>query len=290
MEKIMFNGDIKARTEVKVDIEDRGYQFGDGIYEVIRVYNGVLFEADMHITRFIDSAKWIELTMPFTASEIENGLIQLIKENSLIYGIVYLQLTRGVSPRNHAFPSIVVNPVYIAYTKEVPYGGEVKPGIKTITTEDIRWLRCHIKSLNLLGNILAKQKAVTMGCDEALLHRGPIVTEGSSSNISIMTGGVLKTHPADRLILNGITRQVLLKLCKANGIPYVEETFTIEELRKADEVILTNTGLEVTPIIEIDGKPIANGKTGPFTRMLQRLFHEEMERQCGPIDKEPFIS
>ncbi|MFS0765368.1 D-amino-acid transaminase [Peribacillus phoenicis] len=283
MGKIIFKGDLKSRSEVKVDIEDRGYQFGDGVYEVIRVYNGELFAGDMHLNRLMDSAKLIQMKVPFTAAEIKTRMKDLIAEDHLRDGIVYMQLTRGVSPRTHSFPTAEVEPVFVAYTKEMPYTGKMKPGVKAVTTDDIRWLRCNIKSLNLLGNIMAKQQAAEAGCDEAIQHRDGTVTEGSSSNVSIVVDGQLKTHPATNLILNGITRQVMLKLCADHGIPYVEEAFTVEDMMAADEVLYTSTSVEVTPIINIDGQSIAAGEPGPITQRLQKLFSEEIEKQCGSI-------
>ena len=282
MGKIIYNGELKERSAIQIDVEDRGYQFGDGVYEVIRVYNGKLFAADMHLNRLMDSAKLIQLKVPFTVAEIKEKTKELITAQSLEYGIVYMQLTRGISPRNHAFPIGEVDPVFIAYTKDMPYTGS-KPGVKAVTVEDIRWLRCNIKSLNLLGNILAKQQAVEAGCDEAIQHRDGMVTEGSSSNVAIIVKGTLKTHPATNLILNGITRQILLKLCADNGLSFIEEPFTISDMMAADEVLYTSTGVEVTPIIAIDGQLIADGKPGVITRKLQKLFVEEIERQCGDI-------
>ncbi|WP_057913247.1 D-amino-acid transaminase [Peribacillus muralis] len=284
MGKIILNGEIKNRSDVLVDIEDRGYQFGDGVYEVIRVYNGRLFAGDMHLNRLMDSAKLIQMKVPFTVAEIETRVKELVSEDHLQDGIIYMQLTRGVSPRTHAFPSADVEPVFVAYTKEIPYTGKMKPGAKGITTDDIRWLRCNIKSLNLLGNIMAKQVAVEAGCDEAIQHRDGLVTEGSSSNVSIVVDGTLKTHPASNLILNGITRQVMLKLCADHAIPFVEEAFTIEGMMAADEVLYTSTSVEVTPIINIDGRMIATGAPGPVTEKLQLLFAEEIERQCGSVN------
>ncbi|MFJ5624327.1 D-amino-acid transaminase [Peribacillus loiseleuriae] len=283
MEKMLLNGEMRNRSEIKVEFEDRGYQFGDGVYEVIRVYNGKLFTSEMHLTRLIESAHKISIKIPYKVEEIEAQLKELVAENEITFGTVYMQFTRGVSPRNHTFPSTDVAPVYVAYTKEVPYNGALKPGAKAITIEDIRWLRCDIKSLNLLGNILAKQKAAEVGCFEAIQHRGSTVTEGSSSNISIIVNGELKTHPATNLILNGITRQVMLKICEDLGVAYKEEAFTLEELVVADEVILTSTTAEITPITEIDGQLIGSGEPGTVTRQIQQAFHTEIERQCGAI-------
>lgn len=282
MEKMILNGEITLKSDIRVDLDDRGYQFGDGIYEVIRVYNGKLFTSREHLNRLMASAESIALKLPFKVAEIEKQLKQLIQENGLTDGTIYMQFSRGVSPRNHAFPIPAVDPVYVAYTKPIGYPSEIaETGVKAILTEDIRWLRCDIKSLNLLANILAKQKAADAGCFEALQHRDGIVTEGSSSNVSIVVDGMVKTHPATNLILNGISRQVMLGLCKDHEIPFKEETYTVDELLNADEVFMTSTTVEVIPIIEMDGKAVGNGTPGQVTRRIQQLFRDEVIKQCG---------
>ena len=278
----LLNGEIIPRNEAKVDVEDRGYQFGDGIYEVIRIYNGKMFTANEHLKRFEKSAQSIGISFPYKAETIIEMLEQLIKKNNLDLGIVYMQLTRGTAPRNHAFPTEVVRPTLVAYTSKVERPlNPVKDGVKTILTEDIRWLRCDIKSLNLLGNILAKQKAAEQGCFEVIMHRGDDVTEGSSSNIFIVKNGVVITHQSNNLILKGITKDVILRKISENHLNVEERAFTLEELAGADEVFLSSTTAEVMPIVEIDGKKVSDGTPGPVTRKLQKLFTNEIEKQCG---------
>ncbi|KKI90374.1 D-alanine aminotransferase [Bacillus sp. SA1-12] len=282
MEKMLYNGELTERSKITVDIEDRGYQFGDGVYEVIRVYNGQLFTGDEHLQRLMKSTESIGIKLPFSINEIKSQLIELIKANKLSSGIIYLQITRGVSQRNHLFPSADTLPVYIAYTREMQRPtAAMEKGVTAITVEDIRWLRCDIKSLNLLPNLLAKQKASESGCFEAIQHRNGIVTEGSSSNVSIVVDGIIKTHPATNLILNGITRKVMLEICRKNDIETKEETFTIEELLQADEVFLTGTTTEIMPIIEIDKRKIGNGTPGTLTKQLQAFFHDKVA-ECYP--------
>lgn len=279
MGKMLFNHDIIDSNQAKISFNDRGYQFGDGIYEVIKVYNGNLFTATEHIDRLYRSADEIRLVIPYTKDVLHKMLYDLVEENELMTGHVYLQITRGVSPRNHAFPVELTEPVLIAYTQtgERPVDNHRK-GVRAIFVEDIRWLRCDIKSLNLLGNVLAKQKAHEASCYEAIQHRGEIVTEGSSSNIYGIKNGVLYTHPTNQYILNGITRQVVMKCCEELGIQVVEEPFTKEELLQMDEVFLSSTTSEITPIIKIDDSMIDKGKPGDFTRKIQQAFEEKVQQ------------
>ncbi|CAM3765754.1 D-amino-acid transaminase [Mesobacillus zeae] len=284
MEFVMLNGEVMSRETAKVDIEDRGYQFGDGVYEVIRVYNRKLFTAAEHLRRLEESAKKVGINVPYSIDEIQSMLEELIERNKIVLGIVYLQFTRGISPRKHTFPGEEVAPTFVAYTRHVGRPAEkLEKGMKAITEEDIRWLRCDIKSLNLLGNLLASQKAAESGCDEAILHRGETVTEGSHTNVSIVVDGKVVTHAADNFILNGISRQKMLEICRRNDVPVIERNFTVDELLKADEVFLTGTTIEVVPVIEIDGKPAGNGKPGPVTRKLQQWFEDEIKELCGSL-------
>ncbi|AZU63648.1 D-amino-acid transaminase [Neobacillus mesonae] len=284
MKYAIVNDHIINREEAKVDIEDRGYQFGDGVYEVIRVYNGKMFTVKEHMERFVRSAESIGIKIPYASENITKMLEDLIEKDNLKLGIVYMQITRGAAPRNHAFPAGDVVPVITAYTKEMPIPeANLQSGVKTILTEDIRWLRCDIKSLNLLGNILAKQKAAEQGCYEAIQHRGQDVTEGSSSNVYIVKNGTVITHESNNLILKGITKDVILKVCAENEIPVEERTFSLEELAQADEVFLSSTTSEVTPIVVIDEKKVGTGSPGPITKKLQALFKQEIENQCGII-------
>ncbi|AIM15935.1 MULTISPECIES: D-amino-acid transaminase [Neobacillus] len=280
----ILNGKLIERNQAKMDIEDRGYQFGDGVYEVIRVYNGKMFTLQEHLERFERSTKSIGVSLPYTMDQLKSLLLELVEKNNLRLGIIYMQITRGVAPRNHAFPEENVEPTLVAYTREMTRPkDELQTGVKTILTEDIRWLRCDIKSLNLLGNILAKQKAVEHGCFEAIQHRGQNVTEGSSSNIFMVKNGIVITHESNHLILKGITKDVILGLCSASGIPVNERAFTLKELAEADEVFLSSTVAEVMPIIEVEGKVVGNGEPGSITRKIQELFVNEIEKQCGAL-------
>ncbi|BAK15548.1 branched-chain amino acid aminotransferase/4-amino-4-deoxychorismate lyase [Solibacillus silvestris StLB046] len=275
----LWNDQIVKNEEVLVDKEDRGYQFGDGVYEVVKVYNGELFTATEHIDRFYDSAEKIRITIPYTKDKLHQLLHQLVEANNIDTGHVYFQITRGAGPRNHIFPGDDVKPVITGNAKENPRPLEnFEKGVKATFVEDIRWLRCDIKSLNLLGAVLAKQEAYEKGCYEAILHREEIVTEGSSSNIYGIKDGVLYTHPANNLILNGITRQVIIKCAAEIGLTVNEQAMTKEQLLAMEEVIVSSTTSEVTPVIEIDGTVIGNGTLGEWTRKLQAQFETKIPK------------
>lgn len=277
MVKILWNDNIVNEDEVKIGYEDRGYQFGDGIYEVIRIYNGDVFTATEHIDRFYASADKIQLVIPYTKDVLHKMLYELIELNEVQNGQIYLQVTRGTSPRQHNFPTPAVESVLTAYTKETNRPlTQLEKGVKACLVEDIRWLRCDIKSLNLLGNVLAKQEAINKDCQEAILHRGETITEGSSSNVYGIKDGVLYTYPISNLILNGITRKVILDCCEEVGLPVVEESFTKKQLLEMDEVIISSTNLEVMPVVTIDGQVIGNGTRGKWTEEIQQTFEKKI--------------
>ncbi|BDH62659.1 D-amino-acid transaminase [Lysinibacillus sp. PLM2] len=279
MSYTLWNDQIVDSKEVVIDKEDRGYQFGDGVYEVIKVYNGELFTADEHIDRLYLSAEKIRITIPYTKDKCHKLLHELVEVNNVSTGHVYFQITRGAAPRNHNFPADTVKPVITAYTKEAERPLQnFEHGVKATLVEDIRWLRCDIKSLNLLGAVLAKQEAHEKGCYEAILHRGETVTEGSSTNVFGIKDGVLYTHPANNFILKGITRGVVFQCAEEIGLPVKEEAFTKTELLAMDEVFVSSTTSEVTPVIDIDGNKINEGIIGDWTRKLQSQFETKIPK------------
>ncbi|WP_342528809.1 D-amino-acid transaminase [Chryseomicrobium sp. FSL W7-1435] len=280
MEKVLWNDQLVGRDDVHISIEDRGYQFGDGIYEVVKVYNGDVFTATEHIDRLYASADKIGMAIPYTKDVLHHLIHQLIEVNELGTGIVYLQVTRGYSPRNHAFPTPAVEAVITGYTRESARPmQELQTGVPVCLVEDVRWLRCDIKSLNLLGNVMAKQYAVERGGFEAVQHRGEVITEGSSSNAYGIKNGTLYTHPVNNLILNGITRQVILDCCEEIGLPVVEEAFTKQQAFDMDEFFISSTGIEVMPVTRIDETPIGDGTPGKWTRKLQQAFEAKLPQQ-----------
>ncbi|OEF99618.1 D-amino-acid transaminase [Vulcanibacillus modesticaldus] len=268
---ILVNDQFIPRENVHIDIEDRGYQFGDGIYEVIRVYDGKIFRLDQHLLRLERSAKEIKLVLPMSIQEIKEKITKLIAINNLSTGIVYFQVTRGVAPREHSFPNNRVS-VLTAYTteKERPLD-KIQNGIKVVTTEDIRWLRCDIKTINLLGNVLAKQFAIENQADETIQIRNNIVTEGSSSNFFIVKNGNLYTHPANNFILKGITRDVVEEIAQKLGIKFIEQEFSLNEVYKADEAFITSTTVEIMPVLQVNDTKISH-QPGQITKTLQNEF------------------
>lgn len=275
----LWNDRLVKEGETIISPEDRGYQFGDGVYEVVRVYNGQLFAIQEHIDRFYRSADKIRLVIPYTKDILHKMIYDLVEVNEVDTGSVYFQITRGATARNHPFPSHDVPTVFTANTKvNLRPMHNLQNGVKVTLVEDIRWLRNDIKSLNLLGAVLAKQEAVEKGCYEAILHRDGIVTEGSSSNVLAIKDGILYTHPANHFILKGITRTIVLQCAEEVGLPVVEKAFTTEDLFKMDEVMVTSTSSEVTPVIDIDGQSIGGGVIGQWTRKLQVAFEKEISR------------
>ena len=278
MTKVLINEKLVDEQDANVPYNDRGYVFGDGIYEYIRVYNNNVFTAREHFERLLRSAKEIGLELKYNVDELTELIQELLSTNSIVNGGVYIQVTRGAAPRDHAFPTPSVEANIMAFTKSYdrPYK-LLEEGINAITTEDIRWLRCDIKSLNLLGNVLAKEYATKYNAQEAIQHRGDIVTEGSSSNVYAIKDGEIYTHPVNNYILNGITRMVIKSVAEDKGIPFNEEVFTLDFLKGADEIIVSSTSIEVMPVVKLDGENIGDGKVGSITKSLQEGFNRYID-------------
>ncbi len=278
MTKVLINEHLVDEQDASVPYNDRGYVFGDGIYEYIRTYNNNIFTAKPHFERLLRSAKEIGLELKYNVEELTELIQELLAANGVVNGGVYIQVTRGAAPRDHAFPtpSVEANVMAITKTYDRPYK-LLEEGINAITTEDIRWLRCDIKSLNLLGNVLAKERAVKYNAQEAIQHRGDIVTEGSSSNVYAIKAGEIYTHPVNNYILNGITRMVIKDIAQEKGIPFNEGTFTVDFLRNADEIIVSSTSIEVMPVVKLDGEQVGDGEVGPITKSLQEGFNRYID-------------
>lgn len=261
--------------EPKVSAQDRGYNFGDGIYEVIRSYRGKLFALDDHVERLYRSASYIDLRLPYSPDEFTAVITDFYNKSGNPDAALYLQVTRGATMRNHTYERDL-KPVVFMYSKPV----EDKPveyfenGFKAQTVHDGRWDMCQAKTICLLYNILAKQKAKDAGCDEAIFIReNGEVTECGSSNLFIVKDGILKTHPADNRILSGITRKYVIEVARKNGVHFRNEIFYKEDLMTADEVFMTGTLTEISPFVEIDGTAVGNGKPGEITMKLLHAFY-----------------
>ena len=272
-----LNGEFIKRDQAKVSIEDRGFQFGDSIYEVIKLYDGQLFALERHLHRMLKGINRIDINFNYNLEELKKICKQVIKKNQDYpkskSGSLYIQVTRGSAPRSHGFtsdlePTIIM---YLLPTKE--YSQELrKEGAAAITMPDRRWELCSVKSTNLLPNILSKQEAKEKGVIEALfVADNKKITEGSSSNVFIVNEGVVKTSPATDDILNGITRSIILDLDYYDFVVR-EEKFSLNDLYDADEVFITSTTKEVLGIVEIDDKKINNGRVGPITQKIHQKF------------------
>ena len=270
------DGKFLEEDKMNISVNDRGYAFGDGVYEVIKIYDGSLYTVQEHLERLMESAEKIRMSVPYTIEELVEIVQKLQSDNEIHVGHIYLQLTRGVAPRVHQFPDNIA-PVIMGYAVENARPVKnTQQGAAMKSVEDMRWLRCDIKSLNLLGNVMAKQEAFDHNCQEALFVRDGLVREGSSSNAFGIKDGVLYTHPANNLILNGITRRVVLQLAENLAIPVEEKEFTLSQALEMDEFFYTSTNAEITPAVTIDQQPIGQGVPGPLTKKLQVAFDAQI--------------
>lgn len=276
---VFLNGQYVPYSQAVIPVEDRGFLFGDGVYEVIACYDGRPFRLDAHLERLERSAGAIEIRLPYSRSELAQMVHELIARNNLGDSSVYMQVTRGVAPRNHLFPE-EATPTIVAIARPFQFPGpeEIEKGAAAITLPDNRWGICYVKSVGLLPNILAKQAAHRQGADEAILIRDGLVTEGTSSNVFCVFDGVVYTHPLAN-ILPGITRMTLLELMDELDIPYKEEATPLDRLRLADEIFISSTRQGVTGIIKLDGEPVAGGQVGPITKQLAGAYRQLTRRE-----------
>lgn len=269
------NGRYCPHNEAAVHIEDRGYQFSDGVYEVVPVAKGMMVDEDPHLDRLERSLRELRIDMPMSRTALKLVCRELMRRNALSNGFVYMQVTRGVAPRDHKFPK-AAKPALVLTTRQMkpPSAERLAEGVGVITVPDIRWKRCDIKSVSLLPNILAKQKAVEADCYEAwMVDAENRVTEGTSTNAWIVTeNNELVTRDASNLILSGITRMRLLKLAEQHGVAFKERPFTLEEARNAREAFITSSTNFVMPVTRIDGAPVGNGHPGLLTCKLRQCY------------------
>ncbi|MEI3609643.1 D-amino-acid transaminase [Pseudogracilibacillus sp. SO10305] len=256
--------------------EERALQFGDGVYEVIRVYNGEPYLFESHVDRLYRSLAAIKIDLKIEKETLSSLLKELIERNNVEEDcFIYLQVSRGSGTRIHHFPTDMEPNLYAYIQKQPRNIDNVTNGVRTIIVEDIRWKNCYIKSLNLLPNVLAKQAAAEKGCYEAIQHINGVVTECASSNVYLVKNGKVYTHPATNRILNGCVRMAVKEFCEKLDIPFIEEAFTLDDIHEADEMFLTSSNSEVSPIIEVDGKMIQDGKPGPVSTLLQETYEKD---------------
>ena len=270
---VYLNGAMTPIADAKVSVLDRGFIFGDGIYEVIPIYGRRLFRPTQHMARLFRSLASISIPNPHTEAEWMALIDQVVAAHPADDQMVYLQVTRGVAKRAHAFPADITPTVFIM-TNPIPLPSMAvrAAGVACVTMEDKRWLRCEIKSISLLGNVLAAQNAVDNDATESIQFRDGFLTEASSSNVWIVKDGVLMGPPKDNLILEGIRYGLIQELCAAHDIPMQIRRITREEVFAADEVLLSSATKEVLPVATLDGQPIGNGKPGPIYAKLYQAY------------------
>ena len=278
---IYLNGQFLPRAEATLSIDDRGFIFGDGVYEVTRVVGGELFESSRHLSRLGRGLADLRLTPVESLSEIEEIARRLITENGLSEGegTVYLQITRGAAPRTHHFPPLGTRcTVFMSAAPFAVPHDKRAVGVAVVTYPDIRWSRCDIKTVNLIPAVLAKQHAVDHGVFESIFVRGSAITEGSHTNCFGVLDGELRTYPASNYILGGVTRDVVIELAQALGIPFVDRPFHLADVPRLEEFFLTGTTTDVMPVVEIDAKPVGDGRPGPVTMRLYEAIAARLYR------------
>lgn len=272
-ETAFLNGRFLPLAEATISIEDRGFQFGDGVYEVIRTYRGQPFKLNAHLARLDRSAQAIDLRQPFSSDQWADYVKEGLRLAAFPEAKIYVQITRGTAPRDHAYAPDLQPTVLMTIRELQPLNAGIQAnGVAVITMKDIRWGRCDIKSINLLANVLARQQAKDRGVFEAILVRDGQVTEGAVSNVFIVRDRNLFTAPEGAWILSGVTREVVLDLARHEGLTVQERYCSEQELLEATEVFLTGTTVEILAVVQIDGKPIGRGQPGPVTLSLAKRF------------------
>ncbi len=284
MKKIVYlNGEYMKEDEAKVSIFDRGFVFGDGVYEVVPVVRGVVLDKEPFLQRFDRSLSELELGWPMSQDQFLEMIDELIKRNDLSEGGVYMQVTRGVAPRDFGYPKDVPATVMaFIFSKEIINSEKAKQGVKVVTVPDIRWKRRDIKSIALLGQCIAKEQACKQGAYEGWMVEDGFVTEGTASSAYIVKDGKIITRPLSNSILPGIRRKILLELAEKNDeIELEQRPFTVEEALDADEAFLSSATTFVLPIIEIDGKTIGDGKPGKIAKMMRQAYIDSALEVAG---------
>ncbi len=281
MSRIAYvNGRYLPHKSASVHIEDRGYQFADGIYEVVAVRGGRLVDEIPHLDRLDRSLAEMRMAAPMARAPLRHAMREVIRRNRFGDGIVYLQITRGVAPRDHAYPKAAAPSLVITAKRLAPKFAQMERGVAIVTLPDLRWKRRDIKTVNLTANVMAKQQALEAGAFDAwLVADDGTISEGTASNAWIVTPAhEVVTHVPDHRILNGITRLAVRAMAEGQGYRFVERPFSLEELRVAAEAFITGTTSWVTPVVTVDGRPVGAGTPGPLTRALQKLYAAHTDR------------
>lgn len=272
---VYLNGRLLPLEEATVSILDRGFMLGDGVYELIPVYHRKPFRLNEHLRRLQHSLDGIRLMNPMRDSEWQQIITQMIAMHEPDNQSIYLQVTRGAAPRDHAFPK-TVSPTVLVMSNPLssPDPVQIENGICAVSSPDLRWGRCDLKTIGLLPNVLAKQKAVEAGCIECVLFRDSVLTEGAASNIFVIKDGVILAPVKDHRMLPGITYDLVLELAQANAMPMEVRNIAEDEVRNADELWLTSSSREVQAIVELDGLPVGSGAPGPLYRRMYTLYQD----------------
>lgn len=281
---VYLDGEYVQAAEARVSIDDRGFVFGDGVYEVTRAVNGRLFEEEEHWLRLTRGLRelGIDVTGHLDRDRVREISKRLLQENDLTTGdaTVYLQVTRGAAPRTHWFPADGTAPTVFLSTSRFTVPTELrKNGARAITFPDVRWSRCDLKTLNLLGAVLAKQRAREAGAFDAVLLREGVVTEGGATNVFAVLDGRLRTYPKTNHILHGITRAIVIGIARENGVEVEETPIYVDELTRTTELFFTGTTTDVQPVVELDGRTVGDGRPGPITVSLQQGLAARMGRE-----------
>lgn len=273
---VYLNGSMTPLSEAKISVLDRGFIFGDGIYEVIPIYARKPFRPQQHLARLFRGLAAIGINNPHTEQEWLELVNRVAAAATVPDQLAYIQVTRGVARRAHAFPNMELTPtVFIMANPLTPPPEHVRiHGVACVSMEDKRWLHCEIKSISLLGNVLAAQNAAEHDANESIQFRDGFLTEGSASNVWLVRQGILSGPPKDNLILEGIRYGLMEELCAANNIPFELRRISRDEVFTADEVLLSSASKEVLPVVSIDGKTIGNGQPGPIYKKLYKAYQD----------------
>ncbi|HTN28042.1 MAG TPA: D-amino acid aminotransferase [Burkholderiales bacterium] len=272
---VFLNGKFLPIEEARVPVLDRGFIFGDGVYELVPVYSRVPFRLEEHLTRLERSLAETRIRNPYSRAEWRDIIAQLVAKQPYEDQGVYFQVTRGVAKRDHSFPQDTAPTVFIMSNPLVnPPREAVERGVEAVSAQDNRWHRCNIKSISLIGNVLLRQLSADAGATETILFRGGMLTEASACNVFVVRGGVIQGPPKSNLILPGITYDVVLELAQSAQLPVQIRDLSEAETRAADEIWLTSSSKEVLAIVKLDGQPIGDGRPGPVFRRMHQLYQE----------------